>query len=199
MPSDETPSWFSRFAKSTSRLAGTPAAFMAAIGVVIVWSLTGPLFGYSDTWQLVINTGTTIITFLMVFLIQNTQNRDAEAVQIKLDELIRVTKGAHNALMNLEELGEEEFNLIREKYKELAEVYPSRIGEGERGYRHTYSVRKRCHIYSCFLAIGLAVADEVISSRRRCIGAASDSRFDILVHANKFIGSYLFLMMTSCS
>ena len=131
MPSDETPSWFSRFAKSTSRLAGTPAAFMAAIGVVIVWSLTGPLFGYSDTWQLVINTGTTIITFLMVFLIQNTQNRDAEALQIKLDELIRVTKGAHNALMNLEELGEEEFTLIREKYKELAERTRAELEKGK--------------------------------------------------------------------
>ena len=122
---------FRDFAKSTSRLAGTPAAFMAAIGVVIVWSLTGPLFGYSDTWQLVINTGTTIITFLMVFLIQNTQNRDAEAVQIKLDELIRVTKGAHNALMNLEELGEEEFNLIREKYKELAERTRAELEKGK--------------------------------------------------------------------
>ena len=138
---------------------------------------------YSDTWQLVINTGTTIITFLMVFLIQNTQNRDAEAVQIKLDELIRVTKGAHNALMNLEELGEEEFTLIREKYKELAEVTRAELEKGKEDTRHTYSVRKRCHIYSCFLTIGLAVADEVISSRRRRIGPASDSRFDILVYA----------------
>ena len=86
MQSEETAAWFTRFARTASRLAGSPAAFIIAIGVVVVWSMTGPIFGFSDTWQLVINTGTTIVTFLMVFLIQNTQNRDAEAVQIKLDE-----------------------------------------------------------------------------------------------------------------
>jgi len=92
-----------------------------ATGVVLGWAITGPLFGFSDTWQLVINTGTTIVTFLMVFLIQNTQNRDAEAVQVKLDELIRVTKGAHNALLNLEELEEYELDRIRAQYAALAE------------------------------------------------------------------------------
>jgi len=92
-----------------------------ATGVVLGWAITGPLFGFSDTWQLVINTGTTIVTFLMVFLIQNTQNRDAEAVQVKLDELIRVTKGAHNALLNLEELEEHELDRIRAQYATLAE------------------------------------------------------------------------------
>jgi low affinity Fe/Cu permease len=122
MPSDEKTSGFSRFAKAASRIAGSPAAFMAAIGVVVIWSITGPYFGFSDTWQLVINTGTTIVTFLMVFLIQNTQNRDAEAVQLKLDELIRVTTGAHNTLMNLEDLGEKDFELIRSKYKEMAKL-----------------------------------------------------------------------------
>jgi low affinity Fe/Cu permease len=113
-------SLFSRFAKKSARIAGSPAAFFFAFAIIVIWSVTGPYFGFSDTWQLVINTSTTIVTFLMVFLIQNTQNRDAEAVQIKLDELIRVTEGAHNALMILEDLEEEELNRIRTKYKKLA-------------------------------------------------------------------------------
>ena len=94
---------------------------LSAAGVILVWVITGPLFGFSDTWQLVINTSTTIVTFLMVFLIQNTQNRDSEAVQVKLDELIRVTEGAHNALLNLEELEEKELDRIRAQYAGLAE------------------------------------------------------------------------------
>ena len=114
-------SWFTRFAKTTSRVVSRPAAFISAAGLVVVWGLSGPMFGYSEGWQLVINTGTTIVTFLMVFLIQNTQNRDSEAIQIKLDELIRVSKGAQNALLNLEELEEEELDSIREKYLEVAE------------------------------------------------------------------------------
>jgi low affinity Fe/Cu permease len=89
--------------------------------VVLVWVGTGPLFAWSDTWQLVINTGTTIVTFLMVFLIQNAQNRDAEAVQVKLDELLRATSGAHNALLDLEELEERDLDLIRAGYERLAE------------------------------------------------------------------------------
>lgn len=121
MPPKQSRSWFSHFAKVTSRAAGRPAAFMLAVGVVLAWLVTGPLFGYSDSWQLVINTGTTIITFLMVFLIQNTQYRDAEAVQVKLDELLRATAGAHNALLDLEELGQFELDRIREDYARLAQ------------------------------------------------------------------------------
>lgn len=120
MPAPSHVSWFTRLAKSTSRLAGRPLSFALAAAVIAAWLLTGPLFGFSDTWQLVINTGTTIVTFLMVFLIQNTQNRDAEAVQIKLDELLRATAGAHNALLDLEELEERELDRIRATYTRLA-------------------------------------------------------------------------------
>lgn len=116
-----SPSLFTRFAKWTARATGRPAAFVSAVSVIVVWAATGPIFGFSDTWQLVVNTGTTIVTFLMVFLIQNTQNRDAEAVQVKLDELIRVMEGAQNALLNLEELDEEELEIIRQDYVKLAE------------------------------------------------------------------------------
>ena len=114
-------SWFGRFARGTSRAAGKPAAFMLAMGIVVLWVVTGPMFGFSDTWQLVINTGTTIVTFLMVFLIQATQNRDAEALQVKLDELIRATEGAHNALLDLEDIDEDQMDRIRERYAKLAE------------------------------------------------------------------------------
>lgn len=120
-------SWFGRFARETSRAAGRPAAFMLALGIVLLWGLTGPLFGFSDTWQLVINTGTTVVTFLMVFLIQATQNRDSEALQVKIDELIRATEGAHNALLDLEEIDEEQMDLIRKRYRTLAEQ--ARLGK----------------------------------------------------------------------
>ena len=113
-------SWVTRFAKATSRLAGRPLTFAVAVAVILAWLVTGPFFRYSDTWQLAINTGTTIVTFLMVFLIQNTQNRDAEAVQVKLDELLRATAGAHNALLDLEELEEQELDKIRATYTRLA-------------------------------------------------------------------------------
>ncbi|MGB8982842.1 MAG: low affinity iron permease family protein [Anaerolineales bacterium] len=114
-------SWFTRAAKWASRTAGRPVTFTIAVAVILIWAITGPIFQFSDTWQLVINTGTTIVTFLMVFLIQNTQNRDTEALQIKLDELIRSMENAHTVLLDLEELDEEELNVIRKDYLKLAQ------------------------------------------------------------------------------
>ena len=116
------PSPFARAAQWASCQAGRSWAFVTAVAVVVVWAVTGPLFGFSDTWQLVINTGTTIITFLMVFLIQHAQNRDTQAIQLKLDELIRATRGAQNSLMALEEQGEEELDAAREEMKRRAEA-----------------------------------------------------------------------------
>ena len=113
-------SWFTRLTKATAHATGRPVAFTLAASVIAVWALTGPIFDFSDTWQLVINTGTTIITFLMVFLIQSTQNRDAEAVQVKLDELIRAIGNAKNELLDLEELEEEDLNRLRQTYGDLA-------------------------------------------------------------------------------
>jgi low affinity Fe/Cu permease len=122
--------WYSRFAKSAARFCGRPRVFTLAVAVIAVWLVTGPIFDFSDTWQLVINTGTTIITFLMVFLIQNTQNRDTEAIQVKLDELIRSTQGAHNALLDLEELEEETLDSFRRKYQALATAARSGLDMG---------------------------------------------------------------------
>ena len=122
-------SWFTRFAKTTAQLSGRPATFGIACAVILLWGASGPLFGFSDTWQLIINTSTTIVTFLMVFLIQNTQNRDTAAMQVKLDELIRATKG-HNALMDLEELEEEDLEAFRRKYEKLAAAARKEIRRG---------------------------------------------------------------------
>jgi low affinity Fe/Cu permease len=121
---------YSSLAKSTARWCGKPHTFALALGVIVTWIATGPLFGFSDTWQLVINTGTTIITFLMVFLIQNTQNRDTEAIQVKLDELIRATQGAHNALLDLEEIGQEQLDAFRVRYQALAAIAREELGRG---------------------------------------------------------------------
>ena len=107
-----------------------PSAFVVAGAIIIVWIVTGPLFHFSDTWQLVINTGTTIVTFLMVFLIQNTQNRDSEALQVKLDELIRAIDGAHNTLLDLEDLEEDELDLIRLDYSKLAKEARAGLQQG---------------------------------------------------------------------
>ena len=123
--------FFSRIAKWTSRATGRPMAFGLALLVITVWAVSGPLFGFSDTWQLVINTGTTIATFLMVFLIQNTQNRDTAALQIKMDELIRVQVGAHNALLDLEELTDKELVVFRDRYERLAREARERLKRGE--------------------------------------------------------------------
>ena len=122
---------FDRLAKWAARVSGRPTSFLVALGVVVIWLLSGPLFGFSDTWQLVINTSTTIVTFLMVFLIQNSQNRDTAAVQVKLDELIRASVGAHNALLDLEELAEKELELIRAKYEALASRAREMLSRGE--------------------------------------------------------------------
>ena len=113
-------SWFTRFAKATAHASGRPAAFLIASMIIVVWAVMGPLFHYSDTWQLVINTGTTVITFLMVFLIQSTQNRDAEATQVKLDEIIRAIGNARNELLDLEELEEEDLDRLKKTFEEMA-------------------------------------------------------------------------------
>ena len=135
-------SWFTCFAQWTARATGRPLTFALALAVIIAWAVSGPLFGFSDTWQLVINTGTTIITFLMVFLIQNTQNRDSEAIQVKLDELIRVTSGAHVALLDLEELEDKELDELRKDYQELAAKARAAIRKG-RSDTNTPRIRAR--------------------------------------------------------
>lgn len=122
---------FNSFAKWIARMTGHPVVFVAAIAVIVVWAITGPMFGFNDSWQLVINTGTTIITFLMVFLIQNTQNRDTAAIHIKLDELIRSTKGAHNALLDLEEMEEHDLERLRKDYEDLAATARLDLKEGK--------------------------------------------------------------------
>jgi low affinity Fe/Cu permease len=122
--------WFTRFAKWTAKASGRPLTFTIAVLVIVVWAITGPVFGFSDTWQLIINTGTTIITFLMVFLIQNTQNRDSDAIQVKLDELIRLSKGGHNVLLDLEELEDEELDRIRASYRKIAQEAREQLERG---------------------------------------------------------------------
>ena len=125
-----TAAWYSGFAKAAAHFCGRPRVFTLAVAIIVVWLVTGPIFGFSDTWQLVINTGTTIITFLMVFLIQNTQNRDTEAIQLKLDELIRATNGAHNALLDLEELEQGSLDAFKSKYQALATAARVQLKEG---------------------------------------------------------------------
>lgn len=115
-----SPTWYGHFTKNFAKLTGKSITFILAILLIFIWLMTGPLFGFSDTWQLVINTTTTIITFIMVFVIQNTQNRDTEAMQVKLDELIRVSKKAHNVLLDLEEQDDQQIDISREEYINLA-------------------------------------------------------------------------------
>jgi low affinity Fe/Cu permease len=140
MPGEKPPSnsnsngksaaWFTRFARSTAYHAGRPSTFLVATLVIIAWAVSGPIFHYSDTWQLAINTGTTIVTFLMVFLIQNTQNRDSQALHLKLDELIRAKKGARNALLDLDDLSDEELAKIRTSFAKIAAKAKDNVTEG---------------------------------------------------------------------
>jgi low affinity Fe/Cu permease len=131
MRATKSSSFFTLCAKTTARGTGQPAAFLSALAIVVLWAATGSLFGYSDTWQLVINTGTTIVTFLMVFLIQSTQNRDSEAMHLKLDELIRAVHGAHNALLDLEELEQSDLDRIRSGYLALAKSAREHVRTGQ--------------------------------------------------------------------
>ena len=121
---------FHTFAHKTSVAVGSPWASVLAMATIVVWAATGPIFGFSDTWQLVINTSTTIITFLMVFLIQNTQNRDAQVMQLKLDELIRAIKEARNNLIDLEEMSEDELRMLEEEFRKLRMEKPAPTTQG---------------------------------------------------------------------
>lgn len=125
--------WFSDFSRWLADMSGKAMTFIVAVAFVGIWAVTGPVFGFSDTWQLVINTSTTIITFLMVFLIQNTQNRDTEAMQLKLDELIRATQGAHNTLLDLERMTDEELKAFLDNYAKLAVEARNRAGDLDTG------------------------------------------------------------------
>src|SRR4051794_36759249 len=127
MSENEKTTWtFSDLAREASCLLGTPYAFAVACAIVLIWGLTGPVFGYSDTWQLIINTGTTIVTFLMVFLIQNTQNRDMAAIHLKLDELIRANEGARNRLLTLEDMTDEELTRVKSSFSVIADRAPEK-------------------------------------------------------------------------
>ena len=117
---DSQPPSFDRFARWTERQVGSPTAFVLAVAVIVIWACSGPLFGWSDTWQLVINTGTTIVTFLMVFVIQSTQSRDTRALHLKLDELIRVNQTARNSLFNLEEMSEAEIEEVKKTFDRIS-------------------------------------------------------------------------------
>ena len=121
--------FFRKFANKTSEIVGSPWAFIAAVAIIVIWAFSGPLFDYSDTWQLVINTGTTIITFLMVFLIQNTQNRDAKAIHLKLDELIRGVKGARNSMVDLENLSDDDLKKLQEQFHQLRERHAGLVND----------------------------------------------------------------------
>jgi low affinity Fe/Cu permease len=121
--------FFRRFAHAISAVVGSVWAFLLALGVIVLWAVTGPLFGFSDTWQLVINTGTTIVTFLMVFLIQNTQNRDAKAIHLKLDELLRAQRGARTGMVDLEDVEDKELQRLQDEFKQLHEATKDELEE----------------------------------------------------------------------
>lgn len=134
---------FRRFAESTAHAVGTYLAFLAALSIVIAWAISGPVFGYSDTWQLVINTGTTIITFLMVFLIQNTQNRDARVAALKLDELLRSVEGARMEMINLDHLSDDELEHVHDAFEQLREKYAPLIDDDLAHVLREIEARKR--------------------------------------------------------
>jgi low affinity Fe/Cu permease len=137
--------WFSHFAKLTAHVAGRPATFLLAVGVILVWIITGPLFHWSDTWQLVINTGTTIVTFLMVFLIQNTQNRAARIVGLKLDELLRAVEGARTGLVTLDHMSDDELERVQLEFSQLTEKYAPLIDDDLAHVERELRIRKRRH------------------------------------------------------
>lgn len=149
--------WFTCFAQGTSTLAGSAGAFATAIGVVVIWAVSGPLFHFSEVWQLVINTGTTIVTFLMVFLVQNAQNRDGKVIQLKLDELIRAVETANTAYIGMDEMSETELEALRAKYSRLAEHARSRNFEMPKS-------EKLAHAYAD------AAEDIVIQPRENIVG-----------------------------
>lgn len=122
---------FVEISQKIAEAAGRPGCFIAAVAFILIWAVSGPLFGFSDTWQLVVNTSTTIITFLMVFLIQSTQNRDTEALHLKLDELIRATEGAHLALLDIEELEDDDFQAFRKMYAKIGKDARIHLAEGQ--------------------------------------------------------------------
>lgn len=123
--------FFRKFAHKTAEALGTPWAFIVAVTIIVAWIVTGPIFGFSDTWQLIINTSTTIVTFLMVFLIQNTQNRDAKAIHLKLDELIHAIKKARNSLIDLEDLSDEELKKLQQEFQQLRERESGTVNQNE--------------------------------------------------------------------
>ena len=147
------PSLFAGIAQWASCQAGRSWTFIAAVATVLAWAATGPLFHWSDTWQLVINTGTTIVTFLMVFLIQHAQNRDTQAIHVKLDELIRATRGAHNRLIALEDQSEEELAAAREELRRVAEVGAEAAEQAKRPCRAPFTARSSSSSFRCIARV----------------------------------------------
>src|ERR1017187_9279979 len=133
--------WFATMAQSTAKAAGSSSAFIAICGITLLWMVTGPLFHWSDTWQLVINTVTNIVSMLMVFVIQNTQNRESSALQLKIDELLRAVRGAQNTFINLEELSEEDLNELKGKSAALAESARQKVGQARAPVRTASGTR----------------------------------------------------------
>lgn len=148
--------FFERLASRITAWTGSSMAFGVAAGIIIIWGITGPLFGYSDTWQLVINTGTTIVTFLMVFLIQKSQNKDSKAIQLKLNELIAASKFASNRMVDIEDLSETELDVLRKFYRKIAEMCDE---ESDIHTSHSIDAARRLHKHKKATLSGLANGD----------------------------------------